>query len=423
MTPDPLAALFAELGRLSRPRPSRDGAPRRGYRARRRRRRGRARFSRGTRRRGRGDPPGATACCPGLDDSKKLDAGAREQPGSARSALRAVAFGVGVVEARRDRRAATSCARAWRPCGWRSIALRPRPDALLVDAVRVPGVRLPAASVVHGDALSVLDRRRVDRRQGLSRRPARRARARGYPVYGFEHHKGYGTPEHWDALAALRALSGASSDVSRGAFRSPVDEPVERRRGPSRRAVAVRILRLRMAANREQILQSAEKLLSRGKLDQALKEYLRVLEDNPKDISTLNKVGDLYVRMNRPAESIPYLHADRGLLRQGRLLPQGDRDLQEDQQDRSGPARGLRPARRPVPQAGPDPGRAQPVPGPRRSLPEEQPDPRTRSRSTRRWPRSTPTTCGSRRASRTSTGRQPDRPGGHAVRADRVDAR
>ena len=61
-----------------------------------------------------------------------------------------------------------------------------------------------------------------------------------------------------------------------------------------------------MAVNREQILQSAEKLLSRGKLDQALKEYLRVLEDNPKDIPTLNKVGDLYVRMNRPGESIPY---------------------------------------------------------------------------------------------------------------------
>ncbi len=61
-----------------------------------------------------------------------------------------------------------------------------------------------------------------------------------------------------------------------------------------------------MAVNREQALQSAEKLLSRGKLDQALKEYLRVLEDNPKDIPTLNKVGDLYVRMNRPGESIPY---------------------------------------------------------------------------------------------------------------------
>jgi tetratricopeptide (TPR) repeat protein len=59
-------------------------------------------------------------------------------------------------------------------------------------------------------------------------------------------------------------------------------------------------------ANRDQILQGAEKLLVKGKLDSALKEYLRVLEENPKDISTLNKVGDLYVRINRPADSIPF---------------------------------------------------------------------------------------------------------------------
>ena len=61
-----------------------------------------------------------------------------------------------------------------------------------------------------------------------------------------------------------------------------------------------------MATNRDQLLQSAEKHVSRGKLDQALKDYLRVLDDNPKDINTLNKVGDLYVRMNRPGDSIPF---------------------------------------------------------------------------------------------------------------------
>lgn len=61
-----------------------------------------------------------------------------------------------------------------------------------------------------------------------------------------------------------------------------------------------------MPANRDQVLQAAEKYVARGKLDQALKEYLRLLDDNPKDISTLNKVGDLYVRMNRPNDSIPY---------------------------------------------------------------------------------------------------------------------
>src|SRR5215467_6234136 len=61
-----------------------------------------------------------------------------------------------------------------------------------------------------------------------------------------------------------------------------------------------------MAASRDQLLQAAEKSLSKGKLDQALKDYLRVLDDNPKDIPTLNKVGDLYVRMNRSSDSIPF---------------------------------------------------------------------------------------------------------------------
>lgn len=61
-----------------------------------------------------------------------------------------------------------------------------------------------------------------------------------------------------------------------------------------------------MATSRDQLLQSAERHVARGKLEQALKDYLRVLDDNPKDISTLNKVGDLYARMNRPSDSIPF---------------------------------------------------------------------------------------------------------------------
>jgi pilus assembly protein FimV len=61
-----------------------------------------------------------------------------------------------------------------------------------------------------------------------------------------------------------------------------------------------------MASSKEQLLQSAEKFLAKGKLEPALKEYLRLLDENPKDVATLNRVGDLYVRMNRPAESIQY---------------------------------------------------------------------------------------------------------------------
>ena len=61
-----------------------------------------------------------------------------------------------------------------------------------------------------------------------------------------------------------------------------------------------------MASSKEQILQSAEKFLAKGKLEPALKEYLRLLDENPKDVATLNRVGDLYARMNRPTDSIQY---------------------------------------------------------------------------------------------------------------------
>jgi tetratricopeptide (TPR) repeat protein len=59
-----------------------------------------------------------------------------------------------------------------------------------------------------------------------------------------------------------------------------------------------------MAGTRDRIVQSAEKHLSRGRLDQALKDYLRLLEDNPNDAFALNKAGDLCVRMGRPADAI-----------------------------------------------------------------------------------------------------------------------
>ncbi|MGE5344348.1 MAG: tetratricopeptide repeat protein [Acidithiobacillales bacterium] len=59
-------------------------------------------------------------------------------------------------------------------------------------------------------------------------------------------------------------------------------------------------------AKRESLIASAEKALQKGKVDSALKDYLKVLEEVPGDINVLNKVGDLFVRLNRNEESIPY---------------------------------------------------------------------------------------------------------------------
>lgn len=47
-------------------------------------------------------------------------------------------------------------------------------------------------------------------------------------------------------------------------------------------------------ANRDKIVASAQKYIQRGQLDKAIKEFQRILEEEPKDVRTLLKIGDLY---------------------------------------------------------------------------------------------------------------------------------
>lgn len=51
-----------------------------------------------------------------------------------------------------------------------------------------------------------------------------------------------------------------------------------------------------MASDRADALKKAEKLLRQGKLDLAIAEYARIVEENPRDWNTTNALGDLYVR-------------------------------------------------------------------------------------------------------------------------------
>ena len=51
-----------------------------------------------------------------------------------------------------------------------------------------------------------------------------------------------------------------------------------------------------MAIDREDILKKAEKLLRQGKLDAAIAEYVKVVEEQPGDWATANTLGDLYAR-------------------------------------------------------------------------------------------------------------------------------
>src|SRR6185295_2272642 len=61
-----------------------------------------------------------------------------------------------------------------------------------------------------------------------------------------------------------------------------------------------------MAAAREQIVQTAEKYVARGKIEPAIREYRKLLSDNPNDINTLNRIGDLYARIQRVDEAIDF---------------------------------------------------------------------------------------------------------------------
>ena len=55
-----------------------------------------------------------------------------------------------------------------------------------------------------------------------------------------------------------------------------------------------------MASEREEALKKAEKLLRQGKLDLAIAEYAKMIEDQPRDWNTRNTLGDLYIRASKP---------------------------------------------------------------------------------------------------------------------------
>lgn len=59
-----------------------------------------------------------------------------------------------------------------------------------------------------------------------------------------------------------------------------------------------------MAINRDKILREAEKLVQKGKIEQAIREYEKLLQANPNDANTINRVGDLYGRIGQVDRAI-----------------------------------------------------------------------------------------------------------------------
>ena len=143
----------------------------------------------------------ATASLAGLDDSKKLPASRREFFHALLSACPHAQ--IGVASASVAEIDALNILRATHLAMARALSqLDPLPGFALVDGLPVKGLPVPHRAIVGGDAASlsiaaasvmakvVRDRLMVEL-------------AAQYPGYGFERHKGYGTPAH---LAALRRL-------------------------------------------------------------------------------------------------------------------------------------------------------------------------------------------------------------------------
>ena len=59
-----------------------------------------------------------------------------------------------------------------------------------------------------------------------------------------------------------------------------------------------------MVLKRDRVLKDAEKLVQKGKLDQAIREYEKILKRYPTDTTIINRVGDLYGRIGQLQRSI-----------------------------------------------------------------------------------------------------------------------
>jgi ribonuclease HII len=132
----------------------------------------------------------------GLDDSKKLSADRRAELAPR---IREFALAWAVAEIDSSRIDAWNIYQASRQAMMAAVSqLNPLPDYLLLDAMEID-LPIEQKALIHGDARSVsiaaasiLAKTERDRRMEEFDQQ--------YPQYGLAQHKGYGTPEHLEAL-------------------------------------------------------------------------------------------------------------------------------------------------------------------------------------------------------------------------------
>jgi len=132
----------------------------------------------------------------GLADSKVLDADTRERLYG--QLLAAAEFGVGIADVEHIDRHNILNATMW-AMQQATRQLRCKPRLALIDGNRLPPLSCEARAIVKGDAkcLSIAAASIVAK---VTRDRLMIALASEFPRYGFDRHKGYGTPEHQHAI-------------------------------------------------------------------------------------------------------------------------------------------------------------------------------------------------------------------------------
>jgi tetratricopeptide (TPR) repeat protein len=75
-----------------------------------------------------------------------------------------------------------------------------------------------------------------------------------------------------------------------------------------------------VAFNKEKVMDAARKFVDRGQIDKAVKEYLRIVSEDPKDVRVWLKIGDLYAKKGAKQEATDtYLKVARFYHEQGFL--------------------------------------------------------------------------------------------------------
>lgn len=136
----------------------------------------------------------------GIDDSKALDEDGREVI-YRRILDSGAAIGVGIADVDRIDRDNILVATLWAMTEAVNTLPR-RPMLALIDGNKSPRLQCEARAIVKGDAkcLSISAASIVAK---VTRDRIMIAMEMTHPGYGFARHKGYGTPEHKDALARL----------------------------------------------------------------------------------------------------------------------------------------------------------------------------------------------------------------------------